>query len=72
VEYIHHIRNAHIYQTQEELSRPMLDRVALPLATLTLNKAGLAATDIHEFSSKLFELSDYEPHPSIPKIPVLT
>lgn len=72
VEYIHHIRNAHVYETQEDLTWQMLEREPLPLATLTLNDEGLAATDIHQFSGDLFELSDYHPHPSIPKIPVET
>ncbi len=72
VEYIHHIRNAHAYSNQHELTWQMLDREPLPFGTLVLNEKGLAATDIHEFRSELFELTDYAPHPAIKGIPVST
>jgi thymidylate synthase len=74
VEYIHHFMNAHVYEKQEStgLVWQMLNREPLRLPTLQLNDAGLAATDIHQFSSRLFELTDYHPHPGIPGIPVLT
>ena len=50
----------------------MLAREPRPLPTLRLNDAGLRVTDIHDFRAEHFELSDYDPHPAIPGIPVLT
>ena len=42
------------------------------LPTLRLNEAGRRVTDIHDFRSEHFDLEDYDPHPSIRDIPVLT
>ena len=43
-----------------------------PFATLQLTDAGRAVTDIHDVRAEHFELADYEPHPAITGIPVLT
>ena len=72
VQYIHHLRNAHVYEDQEAKTWAMLVREPLPLATMQLSPEGLSATDIHQFSSRMFELADYHPHPSIPGIKVST
>jgi len=40
------------------------------LPTVQLTETGRKVTDIHEFRAEHFELSDYDPHPSIPAIPV--
>lgn len=72
VEYVHTISDAHIYEDQIEYVLPMLEREPLRLPTVVLNDEGRKVTDIHDFRFEHFELSDYEPHPSIPKIPVAT
>ena len=72
VEYTHTISDAHIYEDQLEHILPLLDREPLKLPTVTLTEAGKNVTDIHDFRGEHFELSDYEPHPSITKIPVAT
>jgi thymidylate synthase len=71
-EYVHTISDAHIYEDQIEKLLPMLDREPRCLPTVTLNDAGKRVTDIHDFRAEHFELSDYDPHPAIPKIPVAT
>ena len=38
----------------------------------TLNEAGRAVTDIHDFRAEHFDLSDYHPNPAIGSIPVAT
>ena len=50
----------------------MLAREPRPLPTLQLTEAGRRVTDIHDFRAEHFELSDYDPHPAIRGIPVLT
>jgi thymidylate synthase len=72
VEYVHWIQYAHIYSNQDEAVDEMLAREPRPLPTLKLNDAGLRVTDIHDFRAEHFELTDYDPHPAIPRIPVLT
>jgi thymidylate synthase len=72
VEYVHWIQYAHIYVNQLEQVEEMLAREPRALPTLRLNEAGRRVTDIHEFRAEHFELSDYDPHPAIPGIPVLT
>jgi len=71
-EYVHTISDAHIYEDQIEFIEPMLEREALCLPTVRLTAEGKKVTDIHDFRGEHFELSDYHPHPSIPKIPVAT
>jgi thymidylate synthase len=72
VEYVHWIQYAHIYANQLEHVDEMLTREPRRLPTLTLTEAGRAVTDIHAFRAEHFELSDYDPHPAINQIPVLT
>ncbi len=72
VEYVHTISDAHIYEDQIEYLTEMLEREPLRLPTVVLSEEGKKVTDIHDFRMEHFELSDYEPHPSIPKIPVAT
>jgi len=72
VEYVHWIQYAHIYVNQLEQVREMLAREPRALPTLRLNDAGRAITDIHDFRGEHFEIDDYDPHPPISNIPVLT
>jgi thymidylate synthase len=72
VEYVHWIQYAHIYENQLEHVDEMLSREPRRLPTLRLNAAGLEVTDIHDFRGEHFELVDYDPHPAIRDIPVLT
>jgi thymidylate synthase len=72
VEYVHWIQHAHIYANQFDAVDEMLTREPRPLPTLRLTEAGRAVADIHDFRAEHFELTDYEPHPAIRDIPVLT
>jgi thymidylate synthase len=72
VEYVHTISDAHIYEDQMEHLQPMFEREPRRLPTVKLTKEGKKVTDIHDFRGEHFELSDYEPHPGITKIPVAT
>jgi thymidylate synthase len=72
VEYVHWIQYAHIYVNQLDQVKEMLTREPRALPTLRLNEAGLAVTDIHDFRGEHFEIEDYDPHPPISNIPVLT
>src|SRR3954447_3645508 len=72
VEYVHWIQYGHIYANQLPHVDEMLTREPRRLPTLTLNDAGRAVTDIHDFRAEHFELADYDPHPAINQIPVLT
>ena len=72
VAYYHTISDAHIYVDQVDAVRTMLATEPRPLPTVTLNAAGQAVTDIHEFRAEHFELADYNPHPAIGTIPVAT
>jgi thymidylate synthase len=72
VEYVHWIQYAHIYTNQLPHVEEMLAREPRALPTLQLTEAGRRVSDIHDFRAEHFELSDYEPHPSIPGIPVAT
>lgn len=71
-EYVHWIQYAHIYESQLPAANEMLSRGPLPLPTLDLTEAGKRVTDIHDFRAEHFELTDYNPHPAIKNIPVLT
>jgi len=68
--FYHTMSDAHVYENQIHAITPMLGRQARRLPTLELTEAGRAITDIHDFRSEHFELSDYEPHPPIGQIPV--
>lgn len=72
VAYYHTISDAHIYADQVDAVRAMLATEPRPLPTVTLNDAGRAVTDIHDFRADHFDLTDYHPHPSIGSIPVAT
>ncbi len=72
VEYVHWIQYAHIYVDQLDAVDEMLTREPRALPTLALNEAGRSVTDVHDFRAEHFELSDYDPHPAIPRIPVTT
>jgi thymidylate synthase len=72
VEYVHWIQYAHIYVNQLPQVQEMLAREPRALPTLRLNEAGRAVEDIHDFRGEHFEIEDYDPHPPIPNIPVLT
>jgi thymidylate synthase len=72
VEYVHWIQYAHIYTNQLDQVDEMLSREPRRLPTLRLNDAGRAVTDVHEFRGEHFEVVDYDPHPAIRDIPVLT
>lgn len=72
VEYVHWIQHAHIYEDQVDAVDEMLCRAPRRLPTLQLNAPGKQITDIHDFRAEHFELTDYEPHPPIPGIPVTT
>src|SRR5580693_7943774 len=72
VAYYHTISDAHIYADQVGAVRTMLATDPRPLPTVTLNEAGRAVTDIHDFRAEHFDLSDYHPNPPIGSIPVAT
>ena len=72
VEYVHWIQYAHIYVNQLDHVDTMLEREPRALPTLRLNDAGRAVTDVHDFRGEHFEISDYDPHPGMRDIPVLT
>lgn len=72
VQYVHTISDAHIYEDQIDALMPMLERKPRPFPTVRLTSEGKKIKDIHDFRGEHFELSDYDPHPSIPKIPVAT
>jgi thymidylate synthase len=68
--YYHTISDAHVYVDQVPPVWEMLEREPLRLPTVHLTDIGREIDDIHDFRVEHFALSDYEPHPSIPKIPV--
>jgi thymidylate synthase len=72
VEYVHWIQYAHIYVNQLDQVDEMLRREPRRLPTLRLNDAGLRVDDVHDFRADHFLIEDYEPHPAIRDIPVLT
>jgi len=72
VEYVHWIQYAHIYVNQLDQVHEMLEREPRALPTLRLNEAGRTVEDIHDFRGEHFEIDDYDPHPPISNIPVLT
>jgi thymidylate synthase len=72
VEYVHWVQYAHVYVNQLDAVREMLAREPRALPSLRLNDAGRGVRDIHDFRAEHFEIDDYDPHPAIPGIPVLT
>lgn len=67
--YYHTISDAHIYADQLPQVEQMLTREPLRLPTVRLTERGRQVTDIHDFRTEHFELSDYQPHPFL-KMPV--
>jgi len=70
VAYYHTISDAHVYENQVQSAETMLARPARTLPTVSLSAAGEKVDRIHAFRAEHFELADYDPHPSIPAIPV--
>jgi thymidylate synthase len=68
--YYHTISDAHVYEDQIDKVLPLLDREPRRLPTVHLTEVGKKITDIHGFRAEHFELSDYDPHPSVGRIPV--
>jgi thymidylate synthase len=69
--YYHTISDAHIYKDQVPYVEEMLRREPRRLPTVQLtDEARETVRDIHDFRAQHFELSDYDPHPSIAGIPV--
>jgi len=71
-EYIHTISDTHIYEDQESKIQELFERQPNPFPTVTITEAGRKITDIHNFRGEHFELTDYDPLPGIPGIPVAT
>lgn len=71
-EFVHTVSDAHIYEDQIDKILPLFEREPLRLPTVHLTAEGKKVQDIHDFRAAHFELSDYHPHPGIPKIPVAT
>lgn len=69
-EYIHYVVDAHIYADQFQAAWEMVNRDDLRLPTVNITEEGKKITDIHDFRSEHFELSDYHPHPAMKGIPV--
>jgi thymidylate synthase len=67
--YYHTISDAHIYADQTDQVRTMIDREPRRLPTVGLTPEGGSISDIHDFRADHFELSDYDPHPSM-RMPV--
>ena len=65
-EFIHSFGDVHLYLNHEEQSRLQLEREPRPLPQLRLNPS---VTDLFSFTPSDFELSSYDPHPSI-KAPI--
>jgi thymidylate synthase len=71
-EFVHTVSDAHIYEDQEDKVLELFSREPRPFPTVTLTEEGKQVTDIHDFRGRHFEVADYNPHPSIPGIPVAT
>ena len=73
VEYVHWIQYAHIYVNQLDAGRRDARARAAAAADAAADRGRAGAiTDIHDFRAEHFELTDYDPHPAIKGIPVLT
>jgi thymidylate synthase len=70
--YYHTISDAHMYEDQLDQVGKLLGREPRPLPTVHLTAEGRAVTDIHDFRAEHFELTDYDPHPSVGRWPVAT
>jgi thymidylate synthase len=69
---VHWIQYAHIYVNQLDQVDEMLGREPRRLPSLTLTKDGRKISDVHDFRAEHFVVNEYEPHPAIRDIPVLT
>ncbi len=65
-EYVHTISDAHIYLDQLDSVQEILHRDPLPLPKMKLVNP---PDNIFDFRAEHFELTDYQPHPAIKKIP---
>ncbi len=68
--YYHTISDAHVYEDQLDKVLHIIEREPRRLPTVRLTGAGQEITDIHDFRAEHFELSDYDPHPAMGRIPV--
>ncbi|GAA4742747.1 thymidylate synthase [Nocardioides endophyticus] len=68
--YYHTISDAHIYENQVDASRELAARAPRRLGMITLTDEGKAVSDIHDYRAEHFSLVEYDPHPSMPRIPV--
>jgi thymidylate synthase len=68
--YYHTISDAHVYEDQVDKVLKMIEREPRRLPSVQLTEVGKGITDIHDFRAEHFEMTDYDPHPSIGKIPV--
>ncbi|WP_106396445.1 thymidylate synthase [Actinocorallia populi] len=68
--FYHTISDAHIYEDQADAVRVLLDREPRRLPTVGLTDVGMKIDDIHDFRGDHFDVTDYDPHPSMPGIPV--
>mgnify|MGYP001608145565 CR=1 FL=1 len=66
-EYVHSFSDAHIFVDQIPAVETMLAREPRPFATMAMDDS---VKDFFDFRHQHFTLSDYNPHPGIPGIPV--
>ena len=63
IEYVHTFSDSHIYESQVEHVKKLLEREPRRLPTVTLDQNAVSTfTDIRNFRPEHFILSDYEPH----------
>ncbi len=68
--YIHTFKNAHIYADQVEPTKEIIAREPRKLPTMEITDEGQILDNLFAFRSEHFIISDYNPHPAIPGIPV--
>lgn len=67
-EYIHTISDSHIYVDQVDAVEKMLSREPRPFPKVEIKNKNIK--NLFDFRYTDFELTEYDPHPGIPKIPV--